>query len=608
MAHPCPDPYPALTGTDRDELYTHVQLHYKRFGWKVVKVRTSTRPTGDVYRVTLGCDCGGRARESISRGIRQRKSRKTGCQWTSDLMRAGDEWTYVPGRFVHNHPPPLKVEPSKDSIRARAEAQARKRAAERGRVRDVLPTMHLGLYRPGPKNSLTDVPGVLVSVQSTQPSPSVNTGVTVILPRREWLTEACHANIFRFNGAGEVTGSHWVQETGLLNSPIVLTNSMSVGDAYRGVLDWAIAHHAKDGQLDSFLMPVVAETYDGYLNDICKMLIKPQDITRGIDLCSDAPVPEGNTGGGTGMVCHHWKGGTGSASRVLPGQELAPTPAPLLESPVNTVPPQTPTYTVGVLVQANYGKAEHLRIGGAPVGRILHDQNAHERIVQQKAEAARHEAEERALREQRRQQQYEEQLRAQTGQQPLLGIDQAFAQAGQLANQLQQAAFQRQSRQSSASDDAQAQAQLRWQASVATHKQRKDGSIIVVLATDAPLNPTQCERLAKRATVGFSRVGGVGHNLSGDIFIAFSTGNSIPVASVARPDGASQADSLRPRARTLAAVDDATLDGLFEAAADATEEAIYNALFMAQSIEGFKERKVEAIPLKWVKEIMEKYL
>jgi D-aminopeptidase len=497
-----------------------------------------------------------------------------------------------------------------------------------------------------------------------QPSPGINTGLTVILPRREWLTEACHANIFRFNGAGEVTGSHWVQETGLLNSPIVLTNSMSVGDAYRGVLDWAMAHHGKEGQLDSVLLPVVAETYDGYLNDICKMMIKPQDVTRGIDLCNDGPVPEGNTGGGTGMVCHHWKGGTGSASRVLPGQPPAPaqTPAPTPtrpdpeadaegdvvvdgeggdddedndndedEEPEDAVPGQAtptqaapaqatpiqplPTYTVGVLVQANYGKAEHFRIGGAPVGRILRDQNAHERIILQKAEDARREAEEIRLRNERRQKQYEEQLAAQSGQLPNQpDIDLAFAQANQLANQLQQAnmqqqaALHQQSRQSSASDDARAQAQLRWQASVAAHKQRKDGSIIVVLATDAPLNATQCERLAKRATVGFARVGGVGHHMSGDIFIAFSTGNSIPVAPTVGPDGGPAVDPIRPRTRTIAAVDDATLDGLFEAAADATEEAIYNAMFMAQSMEGFKGRKVEALPLKWIKDIMEKYL
>lgn len=667
MAAPCPDPYPPLTGTDRDDLLETVKGHYQRFGWKVVKLRTRSRPTGEMYRITLACDRGGRPRDQSSRGIRAPRSRKTGCQWVGDLMRTNDDWVYVPGRFIHNHPPPLAAEPTKDCLRAREEARARKRAAERGRVRDVLPTLHLGPYRPGPKNSLTDVPGVLVSVQSMNPSPSIHTGLTVILPRREWLTNACYAGISRFNGAGEVTGAHWIRESGLLNSPIVITNSLGVGDAYRGILDWAVAHHKTDeGELDAFLMPVVAETYDGYLNDICKMPIKPQDVTRGIDLCNDQPVPEGNTGGGTSIVCHHWKGGTGSASRVLPGfgappvasnsttagstgtvggDDLSPDAmgdeddqdqdgeTPETAIPVQDPPPpantqtqtQTQThtpqpqglptsYTVGVLVQANYGRADQLRIGGAPVGRILHQQNAHERIIQQKADDARREAEERLQRDQRRQQQYEEQLRAQSGQQPVQGIDQAFAQVGQLTSRLQQqAALQRQSSQSSASasasDDAQVQAQLRWQASVAAHKQRKDGSIIVVLATDAPLNPTQCERLAKRATIGLARVGGVGNHMSGDMFLAFSTANSIPVAPV-RIDtpGPLPADPYMPKARSVTVLDDATLDGLFEAAADATEEAIYNALFMAQSVDGFKGRKVEALPLNWVKEIMEKYL
>ncbi|KAF6795400.1 peptidase family t4 protein [Colletotrichum sojae] len=424
-------------------------------------------------------------------------------------MRIGDEWTFVPARDEHNHPPPFATEAPKETARAKAEALAKKRAAERGRARDILPGLDLGSWPPGAKNSLTDVPGVLVSVQSAQPNDQVNTGVTIILPRKEWLTEACHANIFRFNGAGEMTGAHWIQESGLLNSPIVLTNPLSIGDAHRGIYEWAIRHHVDDtGELESHLVPVVAETYDGYLSDIYKMPIKPQDITRGIDLCTDDPVPEGNTGGGTGTVCHHWKGGTGSSSRVVSGTD--------------TDGDET-SYTVGVLVQANYGKAQQLRIGGAPVGRILHE------------------------------------------------------------------------------------AQIRWQSNVAAHKNRKDGSIVVVLATDAPLSSAQCERLAKRATIGLSRVGGYGHNMSGDIFIAFSTGNSIPVAPV-KLSGTGEVDPYSPKALNIETVDNSTVDGLFEAAADATEEAIYNALFMAQSMKGFKGRNVQALPLKRVKEIMEKYL
>lgn len=584
MADPCPDPYPALRGNDREDLLSAVKRHYLRFGFKVAICRSRTRPNGEIYRVDVVCDRGGRPRDSASKGIRKARSVKTGCLWHGALMLTGEEWTFVPAKSEHNHPAPLITEAPKDTVRARAEALKKKRAAERGRVRDVLPGLDLGAWPPGPKNSLTDVPGVLVSVQSAQPNEQVNTGVTIILPRKEWLTEACYANVFRFNGAGEMTGSHWIQESGLLNSPIVLTNPFSIGDAHRGVYEWAIRHHVEEtGELESLFIPVVAETYDGYLSDICKMPIKPQDITRGIDLCTDDPVPEGNTGGGTGMVCHHWKGGTGSSSRVVTGKDADGDETP---------------YTVGVLVQANYGKAQHLRIGGAPVGRILHEERAHERLIQQEIDDLRREEEERVQKEQQRQQRHLEAMQRASAPQVIPGMDQAFAEAQQLAAQLQH---------SNQSAEAQLQAHLRWQASVAAHKTRKDGSIIVVLATDAPLSSAQCERLARRATVGLSRVGGYGHNMSGDIFIAFSTGNSIPVAPI-KLDGPPEVDPFKPKAINVETIDNMTIDGLFEAAADATEEAIYNALFMAQSMEGFKGRKVQALPLKRVREIMEKYL
>ncbi|GKT57743.1 peptidase family T4 protein [Colletotrichum tofieldiae] len=377
----------------------------------------------------------------------------------------------------------------------------------RGRIRDVLPNLHLGTWPAGPKNSITDVPGVLASTQSIHTEDGVNTGVTVILPRRGWFKEACYAGIFRFNGSGELTGSHWIEETGLLASPIVLTNSFSVGDAYRGIYEYATKHYSNDkGEVGWFLLPVVGETFDGYLNNISKLAVKSSDIVRGIDTVTDEPVPEGNTGGGTGMICHYFKGGTGSSSRLVEG----------FDGEGNEK-----NYTVAALVQANYGKAGHLRIGGFPVGRILEKEKAEE------------------------------------------------------------------------------------QADVARHKDKKDGSIIVIIATDAPLTPIQCERLAKRATVGLSRVGGYGHNPSGDIFLAFSTGNHIPVQTLNKEKR--DVDPFKAKALRIEAIDDTSINGLLEAAADATEESIYNALCSAETLTGFCGHKIEELPLDRLKEIMKKY-
>ncbi|KAK1978014.1 peptidase family S58-domain-containing protein [Colletotrichum cereale] len=376
----------------------------------------------------------------------------------------------------------------------------------RGRIRDILPDLHLGTWPAGPKNSITDVPGVLASTQSIHTEDGVNTGVTVILPRREWFYQACYAGIFRFNGSGELTGSHWIEETGLLSSPIVLTNSFSVGDAYRGIYEHATKHYSDDkGEVEWFLLPVVGETFDGYLNNISKLAVKSSDIVKGIESVTDEPVAEGNTGGGTGMICHYFKGGTGSSSRLVEG----------FDGEGNKK-----NYTVAALVQANYGRAGHLRVGGFPVGRALE---------KEKAEA---------------------------------------------------------------------------QADVARHKDKKDGSIMVIIATDAPLTPIQCERLAKRATVGLSRVGGYGHNPSGDIFLAFSTGNHIPMQRMSKEE---RADPFRAKALKIESIDDNSINGLLEAAADATEESIYNALCSAETMTGFRGNKIEALPLDRLKEIMNKY-
>ncbi|KAH8666439.1 peptidase family S58-domain-containing protein [Xylariales sp. PMI_506] len=391
-------------------------------------------------------------------------------------------------------------------------------ATPRMRIRELLPKLYLGGYEPGPLNSLTDVSGVKVHTQEIRTEDgSVNTGVTCITPRDDWFHKACYSGIFSFNGSGELTGSHWINETGLLGSPVILTNSFSVGAAYQGIYEYAIKAQGGGDNIDWFLLPVVGETFDGYLNDLSRFSVKPEHIVRGIESVSGDRVREGAVGGGTGMICHYFKGGTGSSSRQVEGFDSNGEPK---------------TYTVAALVQANYGRKYHFRISGAPVGRILTEED--ERIAE--ADAAAKAAQE------------------------------------ELKNE----------------------------------KNRKDGSIIVILATDAPLHPTQLQRLAKRATVGLARVGGCGHNPSGDIFLAFSTGNEIPVQSVASERRS--LDPWKPLPLGVEVVDDNTINALFEAAADATEESIYNALCMAETTVGFKGRTIEALPLDRVKEIMEKYM
>ncbi|KAI8961202.1 DmpA/ArgJ-like protein [Daldinia sp. FL1419] len=388
----------------------------------------------------------------------------------------------------------------------------------RMRLRDLLPDLHLGYWKPGPLNSLTDVPGVLVHTQEIfADDGAVNTGVTSILPRKNWFYNACHAGIFSFNGSGEMTGSHWINETGLLHSPIIITNSFAVGAAYQGIYEYTIkSQGVTKGNVDWFLLPVVAETFDGYLNDLTQFAVKPEHIVKGLESVSSERVKEGNVGGGTGMICHYFKGGTGSSSRVVEGFDNKGQPK---------------NYTVGALVQANYGRPQHLRITGVPVGKIL---------AREADEAAETNPAVKMARE-----------------------------------------------------------------ALEKEKNRKDGSIIVIIATDAPLHPSQLQRLAKRATVGLSKVGGYGHNPSGDVFLAFSTGNEIPVQSISMERKA--VDPFKPTPITIDVIDDSSINGIFEAVADATEEAIYNALCMAETMVGNKGHKIEALPLQKVKEIMKRY-
>ena len=412
-------------------------------------------------------------------------------------------------------------------------------APPRARLREVLPTLHLGRHPTGALNSLTDVPGVLVHTQSIRlPKTSihnvVNTGVTTILPRTDWFNKACYAGFFRFNGSGEMTGSHWLDETGLLNSPIIITNSFAVGACYTGIYKWAIPRYSDPDGLANwlvlpidtlhfyrssspsryrFLLPVVAETFDGALSDIGAMAVKPEHVVRGIDEANAERVLEGNTGGGTGMLCQGHKGGTGSASRVLEGQ-VTGTDGKVEQK----------DFTVGALVQCNFGQKCDLRIGGAPIGRLLMEEDA------------------------------------------------------------------------KAASESAASAQKAEEQRTAT----KDGSIIIVLATNAPLHPLQLQRLAKRATVGLARVGGWGGNSSGDIFIAFSTAHEIPRAP--------QFDWKVTVGQSVEVVQDVTINTLFEAAADSVEEAILNAMCMAEDMTGPLGNTWKALDLERVKKIMEKYL
>lgn len=378
------------------------------------------------------------------------------------------------------------------------------------RLRDILPKLYLGKWPVGPLNSITDVPGVLVHTQSIHLDADVNTGVTTILPRSGWFEYACHAGIFRFNGCGEMTGSHWIEETGLLTSPIILTTTSSVGDAYRGVLEYQFGNFSKE----EFIFPVVAETYDGYLSDQTRFAVTPAHVVNGIQRATSDRVPEGNTGGGTGMMCQGFKGGTGSSSRVVKGFDVTGN---------------SKDYTVGVLVQANYGSMDNLRIGGVSVGRIMKQRQSVEEASQPPDDSS------------------------------------SFG-----------------------------------------NKPRKDGSIIVTIATDVPLMPIQLQRIAKRATVGLAKVGGYGNNSSGDIFLAFSTAAKIPFKEYM--SGKPAVDPWKPLPRGIETLDNDSINGVFEAAADATEEAIYNALCMAETTTGYKGRKVEAIDLEEMREIVERRL
>jgi D-aminopeptidase len=345
-------------------------------------------------------------------------------------------------------------------------------SSERKRLRELGVT--IGRLPTGPLNAITDVSGVWVG-QTTVIRDQLHvarTGVTVILPRAGRIHEnACFAGFHCFNGIGEMTGLPFLEETGLLTSPVVLTSTNQVGTAYSALVRFGAKHYGGW----AYKLPVVAETWDGWLNDMDAFPLTEDDVIAALEAAGPGPVAEGNTGGGTGMICHDFKGGTGTSSRrvSIAGQ----------------------TYTVGALVQANYGDRHLLRVDGVPVGRIL---------------------------------------------------------------------------------DAD-RVPLPWQTPP------ESSSIVAILATDAPLSPLQCRKLAQRAIVGLARVGGIGDDGSGDLFLAFSTGN----------DYMPGAEGLR----TFQFLAHNQTGLLVEAAAEAVEEAILNALCMAETMTGYKGRSAHALPL-----------
>jgi D-aminopeptidase len=354
----------------------------------------------------------------------------------------------------------------------------------RARLRNLGITV--GRWPTGPCNAITDVPDVLVGHTTLiYDEPRVaRTGVTVILPRRGeiWLDNA-PAAYHAFNGCGEMTGLAWVEESGALHSPIGITNTHQCG-----LVRDALGMYAQDhGYSHQFTLPVAAETYDGWLNDADAHHVSKEHVYAAIANASDGVIEEGCVGGGTGMICHDFKGGIGTASRVVENS--------------------SGRWTVGVLVQANHGDRDLFRVDGVPVGLEIP-----ERLV------------------------------------PIPEPD---------------------------------------------RRTPGLGSIIVVVATDAPLIPTQCRRLAQRATVGLARVGSVGHNGSGDIYIAFATGNHFP----------DQGHGLI----NLQMLPHHNLNELFEGVAEATEEAILNSLCAAETMTGYQGHMVYALPLDKLQEVMQNY-
>jgi D-aminopeptidase len=347
----------------------------------------------------------------------------------------------------------------------------------------------------GPLNAITDVAGVAVGHTTLISGEGklqigkgpVRTGVTAVMPRgKDSMNNPVFAGWWSLNGNGEMTGTTWVEESGFLEGPVMITNTHSVGVVRDAVIQWRVQHGQPDPTGYWWSLPVVAETWDGWLNDINGFHVKPEDAFHAIDSAHGGAVEEGNAGGGTGMICNGFKGGIGTSSRKVDTKLGA--------------------FTVGVLVQCNYGSRKNLRIAGVPVGFEIPENDAY--------------------------------------------ANTSFAQEDR-------------------------------------------GSIIVVVATDAPLVAHQLKRLARRVSLGLGRNGSVSGNGSGDIFIAFSTANS----AAAKPD------ALAP----LSMLPNDQLNPVFSATVEATEEAIINAMIAAETMTGIENHKVIALPHDKLREVLNKY-
>lgn len=357
-----------------------------------------------------------------------------------------------------------------------------------------------GAMSPGPLNAITDVPGVRVGhstiIQGDGPLRTgygpVRTGVTAILPHEAHITDyPVPAAIRILNGAGEITGRSEIDESGALETPIAITNTYSVGMAYRGVIEWLTQRDPSLGT-GRFVIPTVAETLDSFLNDTAGQHVAVEHVFAALDAASSGPVTEGNVGGGTGMSLFGFKGGIGTASRVVPIRDES--------------------YVVGVLVQGNFGRRSDLLVNGVPVGREITDLTAY--------------APER---------------------------------------------------------DAPSKEQ--------------DGSIIVVIGTNAPLDARQLGRLCRRGMLGLGRVGSTGRNFSGDLLIAFSNAPS------ARLDATNRDNNLVSTSRLA----DWSIDDLFEGTIEATEEAVLNALVAAETMTGRDGNTMYALPHDRLIDVMRRY-
>lgn len=370
--------------------------------------------------------------------------------------------------------------------------------------------IRIGQYDSGPWNAITDVPGVrvghvtLTEGQGTlRPGQGpVRTGVTVIIPREDVWHNKVPAGAVVLNGTGEMTGLAWIAESGFLEYPIALSNTLNVPRVADGVMSWMINHNPEIGITDDTLTPVIAECDDSRLNDSQGRHVSPEQVVVALDTATSGPVQEGSVGAGTGMVSYQFKGGIGTASRVLPEKFGG--------------------YHLGVLVNANHGRRHEFTVAGVPVGKLYPPEIGGTTHSQMSPGVA------------------------------VNGLKEDFG------------------------------------------KRQDSGSIIIIIATDAPVDARQLQRIARRATIGLARTGSISHHGSGDFILAFSTANSIPHY---------------PEQPTfiMTHLADTHINPLFQATVEATEEAILNALLQATTVTGRDGRTFDAIDIQKLLAVMKDY-